>query len=64
MSDESELQAEFGSNGGALFINATAFDSEGNEVEIPICNRCTNGYRTMLIGKEYAVWVCSCGAVI
>ncbi len=64
MSDESELQAEYGSIGGALFANMTAHDSEGNEIQIPVCNRCEDGYRSMLMGKGYGVWVCSCGAVL
>ena len=64
MSDESELQAEFGSNGGALFINATAVDSGGHEIEIPTCNRCTDGYSSQLFSNRCQVWVCSCGAVL
>jgi hypothetical protein len=64
MSDESELQAEFGSNDGALFIEATACDSEGNTIETPECSRCKDGYRTMLIGNTHSVWICSCGAVL
>jgi len=64
MSEEGELEAEYGSVGDIKFANATAFDSEGNEIETPICNRCKAGYRSMLIGKGYSVWICSCGAVL
>jgi hypothetical protein len=63
MSEESELQSEFGSNDGALFINATAVDSQGHEMPVPMCNKCNDGYMTYLIGRNHQVWMCSCGYI-
>lgn len=61
MSEESDFEVEYGSADGISFVNATAIDSEGNEMKIPGCDKCTDGYRMLLIGKEHQAWVCSCG---
>lgn len=63
MSDESELQAEFGSNGRTLSLNATTVDSQGHEMPIPICDKCNDGYMSYVIGRNHQVWMCSCGNI-
>ena len=42
--------------------NVTAYDSKGEEMEIP---KCKNGhYKCQVIGKKYSQWVClQCGEV-
>lgn len=57
------LFAEYGSTGNVNFLkpeNVTAYDSKGEEMEIP---KCKNGhYKCQVIGKKYSQWVClQCG---
>jgi hypothetical protein len=62
MSKEQELEAKLVCAEPFFdFAKATAFDSEGNEVAIPVCDKCNGGYMTCLMGRSHHVWMCSCG---
>ena len=50
--------AEFGGN--ARFLDASqvkTYDGEGNEIEIPKCEKC-GSFKIQVIGKESFVWLC------
>lgn len=54
-------QAEFGGN--VNFITAgkvKAYNSEGNEIQVPICEKC-GCHKCQLIGKTHFAWACPMG---
>ena len=40
-------------------LDVTAFDSEGQEIEIPRCPQC-NSYMSQVVGPTHHTWVCLC----
>ncbi len=50
---------EFGSVLPIQTLDVTAYDAEGNEIEIPKCDKCSN-YKSQVIGKESFMWICTC----
>jgi len=54
------LQEEWGTSHPVRFAGpgmVTLNDSEGNEIEIPKCEKCDN-YKNQIIGKECFKWYC------
>lgn len=51
---------EFGSSISIRFLNPQCvkiFDCNGNEIEVPKCDKCGN-FKNQIIGKEAFAWVC------
>lgn len=58
------MEAEFGGL-PVRFLKPTdvkAYDSEGNEICIPICQHCKN-LKTEVIGLKHTCWIC-CNCVV
>lgn len=59
------MEEEYGTCLPIRFLNpeqVKAYDCEGNEIEIPLCEHC--GYhKTEVIGLKYSAWIC-CNCVV
>ena len=59
--ESKEYTCEFGSNFPIGFANVTMHDSEGNEIEIPVCEHCSTS-KCCCMGNEAYQWICmECG---
>ncbi len=53
--------AEFGSSHPVRFMEKSSvrmIDEDGNESEIPTCNKCHNA-KCMIVGSGFYDWICS-----
>lgn len=58
---EFKYECEFGSSIPVRFpTNVKCYNEEGNEIEIPKCQKCGN-YKTEAIGKHASAWFCDLG---
>lgn len=52
-----EFEAEWGSSIPLRFANVRCYDSEGNEIIVPKCDKC--GYhKCQVIGKQSFTYIC------
>ncbi len=57
----SKLEYEYGSAIPIRFWKPKCYDIKGNEIEIPVCEKCQIS-KSQLIGKESFMWTCTvCG---
>jgi hypothetical protein len=54
----SEIREEWGNV--PRFAYVEAFDTEGNEIVVPKCEKCQK-YKNMIIGKTAFDWICMNG---
>lgn len=60
---ETALIEEYGCSSPVQFTDestVTAYDSQGNEMEIPKCDKCDQ-FKCQVIGKERFAWMCMNG---
>lgn len=56
-----EPSIEYGSCGYVRFLDVKTYDTDGKEIEIPICDKC-EVHKNHFYGKECFKWICPiCG---